>query len=152
MATIEQEMTLHDVHAFGPMIMIDAGAAQRLKGMMGERELAGHALRVFVAGGGCSGLQYGMTFDDEMRPGDVEWEAHGLRVLVDMVSSGHLQGASISFQQDNMLQGAFKIDNPNAATSCGCGHSFKPKSEDTGHDAGYDEGFAGGGCGSCGNG
>lgn len=153
MATIEQEIKLHDAKAFAPVLNISEGAAQRLLGMMDERQLAGHALRVFVAGGGCSGLQYGMTFDNEMRPGDIEFEAHSMRVLVDPVSAGYLDGASIDYQQDNMLQGAFKIDNPNAVSSCGCGHSFKPRNEAAAEDyEGYDEGYSGGGCGHCGHG
>jgi iron-sulfur cluster assembly protein len=134
MATIEQEIKLHDANAFAPVLNISEGAAQRLLGMMNERQLEGHALRVFVAGGGCSGL-------------------HNMRVLVDPVSAGYLSGASIDYQQDNMLQGAFKIDNPNAVSSCGCGHSFKPRNDAAAADyEGYDEGYAGGGCGSCGHG
>lgn len=153
MATIEQDLKLHDSTAFVPALTIDESAATRLMGMMQERELTSHALRVFVAGGGCSGLQYGMTFDDESRPGDVEWQAHGLRVVVDPISASYLQGASITYQQDNMLAGAFKIDNPNAVSSCGCGHSFKPRNEQAEADyAGYDEGYSGGGCGHCGHG
>lgn len=134
------------------MVEVSESAAQRLAAMMGERELSGYALRVFVSGGGCSGLQYGMTFDDEVREGDAEWTAHGLRVLVDPVSARYLQGASISYQQDNMLAGAFKIDNPNAVSSCGCGHSFRAKDGGEDADESYDEGYAGGGCGSCGHG
>jgi iron-sulfur cluster assembly accessory protein len=120
--------------------------------MMNERNLAGYGLRVFVSGGGCSGLQYGMTFDDEVREDDSVWDAHGLRLMVDPVSARYLDGASIDYQQDNMLAGAFKIDNPNAASGCGCGHSFKAKDEQAAADyEGYDGGYAGGGCGSCGN-
>ncbi len=136
-----------------PMLEITQSAAQRLQAMMSERQLSGYGLRVFVSGGGCSGLQYGMTFDNEAREGDSSWEAHGLRVIVDPISARYLGGATISFQQDNMLAGAFKIDNPNAVSSCGCGHSFRPKSDAAADEYdGYDEGYAGGGCGACGHG
>ena len=144
---------LRSAQEFVPALDIAESAAQRLQAMMGERQLEGYGLRVFVSGGGCSGLQYGMTFDNEAREGDSVWHAHGLRVIVDPISAGYLQGASISYQQDNMLAGAFKIDNPNAVSSCGCGHSFRAKSGEAEEEyEGYDEGYAGGGCGHCGNG
>ena len=153
MATIEQDIKLHDANAFAPVLNISEAAAQRLLGMMDERQLVSHALRVFVQGGGCSGLQYGMTFDEAMRPGDIEFQAYNMRVVVDPVSAGYLNGASIDYQQHNMLEGAFKIDNPNAVSSCGCGHSFKPRNDAAAADyEGYDEGYSGGGCGHCGNG
>src|SRR5215208_5803411 len=126
-----------------PVLTISETAAQRLQAMMREKDLVGYGLRVFVAGGGCSGLQYGMTFDDEVREGDADWSAYGLRLLVDPISARHLRGASIDYQQDNMLAGAFKIDNPNAQASCGCGHSFRAKdAESTEEYEGYDEGYA----------
>lgn len=153
MAVIEQELKLHSMQPTPAVLSITEPAAQRLQSMMQERQLAGYALRVFVSGGGCSGLQYGMTFDNEARPGDVSWEAHGLQLMVDPVSAGYMKGAEISFQQDNMLAGAFKIDNPNAVSSCGCGHSFRAKDEQAAADhEGYDGGYAGGGCGHCGHG
>lgn len=151
----EQYVTLMPLVDVAPgMIDISETAAMRLQSMMREKELAGYGLRVFVQGGGCSGYQYGMTFDDEVRDGDAVWHAHGMQVMVDSVSARYLSGASISFQQDNMLQGAFKIDNPNAASSCGCGHSFKSKGGEAASEQAedYDGGYAGGGCGSCGNG
>jgi iron-sulfur cluster assembly accessory protein len=97
-------------------------------------------------------MQYGMTFDDEVRDGDTSWDAHGLRLVVDPISANYLRGASIDYQMDNMLAGAFKIDNPNAVASCGCGHSFRAKDQASEAYEGYDEGYAGGGCGHCGNG
>lgn len=148
-----EEIKLHPTTT-APMLAITEGAAQRLQGMMGERQLSTEfGLRVFVSGGGCSGLQYGMTFDDEIREGDTVWDAYGLRLIVDPVSARYLQGAEISYQQDNMLTGAFKIDNPNAVSSCGCGHSFKARdAESASSHEGYDEGYAGGGCGHCNHG
>ncbi|NJM08978.1 iron-sulfur cluster assembly accessory protein, partial [Candidatus Gracilibacteria bacterium] len=109
------------------------------------KELDGYGLRVFVAGGGCSGMQYGMTFDDEIREGDSEFVAHDLRIVIDPVSATYLTGASIDYI-DSLMGGGFKIDNPNAASSCGCGHSFRSRED------GSDEAPAsGGGCGSCGH-
>jgi iron-sulfur cluster assembly accessory protein len=154
MTVIEQDMIrVRPAPMIAPTLTITETAASRLLGMMKEKELDNYGLRVFVSGGGCSGMQYGMTFDDEMREGDNEWSAYGLRVLIDPVSAGYLRGASIDYQQDNMLAGAFKIDNPNAVASCGCGHSFRAKDEAAASEyEGYDEGQAGGGCGHCGNG
>lgn len=154
MAVIEQDlMRVNAIPLVAPVLSITESAAKRLQSMMREKELDGYGLRVFVSGGGCSGLQYGMTFDDEMRDGDAEWSAFGLRLIVDPISSNYLRGASIDYQQDNMLAGAFKIDNPNATSSCGCGHSFRSKDQSAGgEEEGYDEGYAGGGCGSCGHG
>ncbi len=126
-----------------PMLNVSETAASRLLTMMREKQLDGYALRVFVAGGGCSGLQYGMTFDDETREGDSEFNASGLRVLVDPISAGYLMGASIDYV-DSLMGGGFKIDNPNAVSSCGCGHSFRTAS------GGEDAPASGGGCGSCG--
>jgi iron-sulfur cluster assembly accessory protein len=144
MAVIEQDLVrVTPVPMVQPLIDVSMLAAQRLSAMMTEKELTGYALRVFVSGGGCSGLQYGMTFDDEMRDGDAEFDSHGLRVVVDPISARYLSGASIDFS-DNLLGGGFKIENPNAVSSCGCGHSFR-----TNEDGGEDEGHAGGGCSSC---
>ncbi|HNP85864.1 MAG TPA: iron-sulfur cluster assembly accessory protein [Kouleothrix sp.] len=154
MAVIEQDLVgLQSVVAPAPLLAISSTAANRLQAMMSEKQLVGYGLRVFVSGGGCSGLQYGMTFDDEQREGDTSWEAYGLKMMVDPISATYLTGASIDYQQDNMLAGAFKIDNPNAVSSCGCGHSFRGKSDQEAADnEGYDGGYAGGGCGHCGHG
>ncbi len=154
MAVIEQDLIrVNAISVPMTVLSISETAAHRLQSMMREKELAGYGLRVFVSGGGCSGLQYGMTFDDEVREGDTSWEAHGLKLIVDPISAGYLRGATIDYQQDNMLAGAFKIDNPNAVSSCGCGHSFRAKDGQASEEnEGYDGGYAGGGCGSCGHG
>jgi iron-sulfur cluster assembly accessory protein len=133
-----------------PMLLVTETASMRLAAMMREKELAGYALRVFVAGGGCSGLQYGMTFDDEMREGDNEFYAGELRVVVDPISAGYLMGASIDFV-DSLMGGGFKIDNPNAVSACGCGHSFRTASDAAANDEDEYSGGGGGGCGSCGS-
>jgi iron-sulfur cluster assembly accessory protein len=144
MATIERDLIRLQPAMPQPVVLVSESASQRLVSMMREKELDGYSLRVFVSGGGCSGLQYGMTFDDEMREGDTQFSAGGLQVVVDPISAGYLTGASIDFV-DSLMGGGFKIDNPNAVSSCGCGHSFRTASHG---DA--DEAPAGGGCGTCG--
>ncbi|NJP07225.1 MAG: iron-sulfur cluster insertion protein ErpA [Chloroflexaceae bacterium] len=128
-----------------PVVSLSETAASRLLAMMEEKNLEGYALRVFVSGGGCSGLQYGMTFDDEQREGDADFVAHHLRVLVDPISAQYMQGATVDYV-DSLMGGGFKIDNPNAVSSCGCGHSFRTAEQDE-DDA--SESDAGTGCGSC---
>jgi iron-sulfur cluster assembly protein len=80
-------------------------------------------LRIFVAGGGCSGLQYGMTLD-ETQDGDSIFEASGVRVLVDEMSAEYISGSEIDYV-DSLMGAGFAVNNPNAVSSCGCGHSFK---------------------------
>jgi iron-sulfur cluster assembly accessory protein len=135
--------TLIELTPVMPMLTVTEAASSRLVSMMSEKQLDGYALRVFVAGGGCSGMQYGMTFDDETREGDAEFTAGGLRVVVDPISVTYLQGSSIDYI-DSLMGGGFKIDNPNAVSSCGCGHSFRTASD------GEAAPSSGGGCGSCG--
>ena len=116
-------------------------AADKLRAILLEKNLPDHGLRVFVAGGGCSGLQYGMAFEANQRDMDTVVEAHGLKVYVDPVSLEYLYGASIDYV-DGLMGAGFRIENPNAVAACGCGSSFRTK------DSG--EAPAGGGC-SCGN-
>ncbi|MEI7771794.1 MAG: iron-sulfur cluster insertion protein ErpA [Chloroflexales bacterium] len=141
MATIEQDLIRLQPTMPQPMILVSESASDRLLTMMREKDLDGYALRVFVSGGGCSGMQYGMTFDDEMREGDNEFQAGALRVVVDPISASYLTGASIDFI-DSIMGGGFKIENPNAVSSCGCGNSFR--TADNGEDG------APAGCGTCG--
>ena len=96
-------------------------AADMLIGIMNEKGLAEtHGLRVFVSGGGCSGLQYGMTFDANPAPVDLVLEQHGLRVIIDPQSLRYMEGASIDYV-DNPAGGGFHIENPNAAAACSSG-------------------------------
>jgi iron-sulfur cluster assembly protein len=82
------------------------------------------ALRVYVAGGGCSGLQYGMALDDSVLEGDTVVQCDGLRVLIDEESIGFLYGSEIDYIE-SLMQAGFQVNNPNAVSSCSCGHSFK---------------------------
>jgi iron-sulfur cluster assembly protein len=106
------------------MVNLTPAAAEKLSGIMSQKGMAEtHALRVFVKGGGCGGMQYGMTFD-QAREGDEIYEQHGLRVIVDSTSLFYIDGANIDYV-DNLMGGGFHIDNPQATSSCGCGSSFR---------------------------
>ncbi|WP_077615235.1 HesB/IscA family protein [Caenibacillus caldisaponilyticus] len=106
------------------MITITEAANSRIKEMMAQEEGEGLFLRLGVRGGGCSGLSYGMGFDNEIKEGDHSFEFDGLKVVIDKESYPLLQGVKIDYKQ-NLMGGGFTIDNPNAIVTCGCGHSFK---------------------------
>lgn len=107
-----------------PVVSLTPSAAEQVRTMLaGEKDSAGKRLRVYVEKGGCSGMQYGMVFD-EQRDGDVAGEFHGVGVLVDSISAEVLHGCVIDFK-DELTGGGFKISNPNAKQSCGCGKSFE---------------------------
>ena len=97
-------------------------AAEECLSLLSLPENAGKHFRVYVEQGGCSGMQYGMVFDEE-RPGDLSAPQHGVHVLVDPVSLPYLAGTVVDFS-DALTAGGFKITNPNAKESCGCGKSF----------------------------
>jgi iron-sulfur cluster assembly accessory protein len=105
---------------------LTAAAADAVKGLLEKRNLEGYALRVFVQGGGCSGFQYGMALENKFRDQDTVIEEHGVKIVIDEVSIDYMRGASIDYIEDIMGSG-FKIDNPNALSSCGCGNSFEAK-------------------------
>lgn len=107
------------------MVTLTPAAAEKLSGIMIQKGMAEtHALRVFVKGGGCGGMQYGMTFDDQLHEDDQVWEQHGLRVVVDPTSLFYIDGSNIDYI-DNLMGGGFHIDNPQAVSACGCGSSFR---------------------------
>jgi iron-sulfur cluster assembly accessory protein len=97
-------------------------AAGECRSLLAQPENTGKKFRVYVEQGGCSGMQYGMVFD-EKRDGDLASEQHGVEVLVDPVSAQYLRGTVVDFS-DALTGGGFKITNPNAKESCGCGKSF----------------------------
>jgi iron-sulfur cluster assembly protein len=114
------------------MVTITPTAAEKLSGILTQKGMdESHALRVFVKGGGCGGMQYGMTFDDQARDDDMVWEQHGLKIVVDPTSLFYIDGASIDYI-DNLMGGGFHIDNPQAVSSCGCGSSFRTAQTHTG--------------------
>jgi iron-sulfur cluster assembly accessory protein len=122
-------------------------AAYKIRDLLEAKGLPNHGLRVFVQGGGCSGLSYGMAFEDQTEDGDEIIEQDGVRVFVDQISAMYLTGAVIDYTE-SLMGGGFKIENPQAVSSCGCGHSFRTSSQ--GAAAGYSAGGGGGGCG-CGH-
>ncbi len=98
-------------------------AAVKVRSLIEEEENENLKLRVFVTGGGCSGFEYGFTFDEDVEDDDTTIERNGVELIVDALSYQYLAGAEIDFQED--LQGArFVVKNPNASTTCGCGNSF----------------------------
>ena len=98
-------------------------AVNKVKELIAEEGSPDLKLRVFVSGGGCSGFQYGFTFDEKIQDGDSEIEKNGVKLLVDPMSVQYLRGAEIDYQEG--LEGAqFVIKNPNAKSTCGCGSSF----------------------------
>ncbi|HSF83089.1 MAG TPA: iron-sulfur cluster insertion protein ErpA [Anaerolineales bacterium] len=109
-------------------ITITIAAAEAVQDLLLKRNIDGYALRVFVSGGGCSGFQYGMALDNNIRDEDMEYEMHGIKVIVDEISIQYLKGASIDYVEE-LMGGGFKITNPNAVASCGCGNSFRTKDE-----------------------
>jgi len=106
------------------MIEITPQAVTKVKALLAAENKNGFGLRVAIQGGGCSGFQYGLTFENEQRPNDQVLEVEGLKVYVDAMSGMYLEGARIDYLET--LQGSgFKIENPNSSGSCGCGHSFQ---------------------------
>jgi len=133
------EITERPTHT---LLTLTPVAAEKVKELMAEEpDGDSMVLRVAIQGGGCSGFQYGLGFDSAPAEGDLELEFEGVRVVVDPFSAPYLQGATVDFL-NGLQESGFKIDNPNAASSCGCGHSFQVEE---GEDA--PEGHAGG-CGS----
>jgi len=120
------------------LVSLTPAAAAKISALMAE-ETDVSVLRVAIEGGGCSGFQYGLGFDRGALEGDVEFECEGVTVVVDPFSAPYLRGATVDYLE-TIQESGFKIDNPNAVSSCGCGHSFQVADEDAGD--------AVGGCGS----
>ncbi len=136
MATIERTDDL-------TVVALTERAAQKILALMAE-EPEGEAtvLRVAVQGGGCSGFEYALGFDRSALEGDVQTSSHGVDVVVDPFSAPYLRGASIDYLE-TIQEAGFKIENPNAVSACGCGHSFQVAEGEE-----LPEGTAVGGCGS----
>jgi iron-sulfur cluster assembly accessory protein len=105
------------------VVGLTARAVEECKSLLSLPENAGKNFRVYVEQGGCSGMQYGMIFD-EKRDGDLTGEQHGIEIVVDPISANYLRGTVVDFS-DALVGGGFKISNPNAKQSCGCGKSFE---------------------------
>jgi iron-sulfur cluster assembly accessory protein len=106
------------------MITLTPAASGKVKGILEQEKesLPQGGLRIYVQGGGCSGFQYGMVLD-EVAEGDEVYEVDGVRLIVDPMSLRHLEGAEVDYKED-LMGGGFAIKNPNAKSTCGCGHSF----------------------------
>jgi len=107
-----------------PLVTITEKAAAKAKALLESRQLPEGALRVFVAGGGCSGYQYGMALARATEEDDIVLEQHGVRIVIDPESAVYLKGAEIDYVEDVMKSG-FSSFNPNAVRSCACGSSFQ---------------------------
>jgi iron-sulfur cluster assembly accessory protein len=138
MTMVEPEVIILDT----PVLTVTPAAVGVIRNLLQQRNIPNHSLRVFVTGGGCSGMQYGMSFEEKAQEFDKVVSVDGVSLLVDPTSLIYLKGVTIDFV-DSLIGGGFRIDNPNAVSSCGCGHSFKGKEgeESSAEDAG--------GCSSC---
>ncbi len=123
-------------------LLVSPSAVSVIRNLLVQKNIPDYALRVFVSGGGCSGMQYGMRFEQGAQDFDAVVETDGVRLIVDPTSLMYLQGATIDYV-DSLMGGGFRIENPNATSSCGCGTSFRTK-----NDSG-EETSSGGGCSSC---
>lgn len=129
---LPSKQNLHNPRMMNPMnaeaeidtpLIFTTSAASKVAQLIDEEGNSGLMLRVYIQGGGCSGFQYGFTFDEELQEGDTEIVTDGVKLVVDPMSMQYLMGAEIDYTEG--LQGAqFVIRNPNATTTCGCGSSF----------------------------
>jgi len=108
------------------VIRMTSAATDKVRELLTQENDPSLGLRIFVAGGGCSGLQYGMTLD-EQQEGDTIIAQEGFHVLVDEMSVGYIDGSEVDYV-DSLMGAGFTVNNPNAVSSCGCGHSFKTAS------------------------
>ncbi len=104
-------------------VIVTESAARRIAALKQQEEAGGAFLRIAVSGGGCSGFQYGLSFDDRQNPDDFVFERDGVAVIVNDTSLDLLNGAQVDFVED-LMGASFQIKNPNATSSCGCGNSF----------------------------
>lgn len=106
------------------MVTLTSAAVEQLKQLIEKQNEEGTALRVFVSPGGCSGFQYGMALDNVLQDGDEVFDQDGIKLFIDEYSINYLEGAEIDFV-DGLMGAGFTVYNPNAVSSCGCGHSFQ---------------------------
>ena len=116
---------MEDVIEQPQLVTMAPNAIAKIKELIAEENNPNLKLRMFVSGGGCSGMQYGFTFEEEVNEDDFNLEFDGISLLIDSMSSQYLQGAEVDYTES--LQGSqFSIKNPQAQTTCGCGSSFNP--------------------------
>jgi iron-sulfur cluster assembly protein len=121
-------------------ITITSSAADAVKELLEQRSLEGYALRVFVSGGGCSGIQYGMALEENIRETDHIFEQQDIKVVVDEISIDYLDGSTVDYVNEVMGSG-FKIENPNAISGCGCGDTTRTQDGNSSMNSG--------GCSGC---
>ena len=141
MTDLIQDETNTEIAVDTPVLTVTPGAVTKIRELLVQRNIPNHALRVFVSGGGCSGLQYGMAFEGNPQEFDTMVEVDGVKLVVDPTSIMYVGGATIDYV-DSLMGGGFRIDNPNAVSSCGCGNSFRTKGETS---------ASAGGCSTCGS-
>lgn len=124
-------------------IKLTPTASETVRNLLVQKNVPDHGLRIFVSGGGCSGMQYGMALDAEPGENDHVFSDQSVKIFIDPISMMYLSGSTVDYE-DNLMGGGFRIDNPNAVSSCGCGHSFKTAASGGGTSSGYS---GGGGCG-----
>lgn len=116
-------MSAPEVFVPGAVLEVSSSAVAKVRSLVEEEGNPDLKLRVYITGGGCSGFQYGFAFDEVAAEDDAVIEQEGVKVLVDAMSYPYLMGARVDYRED--LQGAkFVVENPNAASTCGCGSSF----------------------------
>jgi iron-sulfur cluster assembly protein len=142
MSTSTLEQTTETVEAIAAPITITEAAHAEVKALLEQQDRDDLHLRIYVSGGGCSGLQYGMALDENIEAGDETFKIDGLPVVVDNTSLRYLIGSVVDYITTD-VGGGFKIENPNAVSSCGCGSSFSAEDDAEGKTVT-------GGCGSCG--
>lgn len=120
---LPRELAMNAVAEIPSPLLFTDNAARKVKELIEEEGNPDLKLRVFVSGGGCSGFQYGFTFDEETNEDDASMEKNGVTLLIDAMSYQYLAGAEIDYQES--IEGSqFVIKNPNATSTCGCGSSF----------------------------
>ena len=107
------------------MIILTPQAGEKVRQLIQNE--GSNYLRIFAQGGGCSGLQYGMSLDKEKLENDIEFKSEEVRIIVDPISIRYLDGTEVGWDEAGVLGGQFQMKNPNAKGSCGCGHSFEPR-------------------------
>jgi iron-sulfur cluster assembly accessory protein len=133
-ATIETDQTTAEPET---AVTLTERAAEKVRALMAQ-EPAGEAevLRVAIQGGGCGGFEYALGFDRGATGGDAEFEYYGVRVVVDPASAHYLTGATVDYVE-SLQESGFKVENPNASSSCGCGHSFQVAEDGGEHPDGH---------------